>query len=103
MPVKFPSGEGALEMTAIVAFMEVDDVDHWLQSARRLEAFGPMGITGKLFVDPAKSNRVGVYAEVPDMQAFQQAMQSAAVAEYMQQDGVHVETLQVLVEAADRL
>jgi hypothetical protein len=90
-------------MTAIVVFLEVDDVDRWLQSPRRLEAFGPLGITGKLFADPAKSNRVGVYAEVPDMEAFQRAMQSATVAGYMQQDGVHVETLQVLVEAADHL
>lgn len=90
-------------MTTIVAFMEVDNVDRWLQSPRRLEAFSPMGITGKLFTDPAKSNRVGLYAEVPDMGTFQQAMQSATVAEYMRQDGVHVETLQVLFEAADHL
>ncbi len=62
-----------------------------------------MGITGKLFADPAKPDRVGLYAEIPDMEAFQQAMQSATVAEYMKEDGVHVETLQLLVEAADHL
>ena len=90
-------------MTAIVASMEVDDVDQWLRSPRRLEVFGPMGIKGKIFADPAKANRVGVYAEVPDMEAFQQAMQSAIVAESMQQDGVHVDTFQLLVEAADHL
>ena len=37
------------------------------------------------------------------MSAPAQAMQSATVAEYMQQDDIHVETLQVLVEAADHL
>ncbi len=90
-------------MTAIVAFMEVDDVDRWLQSPRRLEVFSPMGITGKLFADPAKPNRVGLYADIPDMEAFQQIMQSATVAEYMQEDGVHVETLQLLIEATSHL
>jgi len=29
-----------------------------------------MGITGQLFTDPGKSNRVGLIVEVPDMEAF---------------------------------
>jgi hypothetical protein len=42
---------------------------------------------------------VGLVAEVPDMDAFQEAMQSQAAADAMAHDGVRPETLVVLVEA----
>jgi hypothetical protein len=90
-------------MATIIAFHEVDDVDHWLHSPKRQEFFGPMGITGQLFTDPANSNRVGLMLEVPDMEAFQKAMQSAAAADAMMFDGVRPETLLVLDKASDHL
>jgi len=70
-------------MAEIIAFLEVDDVDQWLRSPKRQELFGPMGITGELFTDPASSSRVGLIANVPDMGAFQKAMQSDEAAEAM--------------------
>jgi len=39
-----------------------------------------MGSTGQLFADPANSNRVRLIVNVPDMEAFQKAMQSEEAA-----------------------
>ena len=82
---------------------EADNVDHWLHSPRRQEFFGPMGITGQLFTDPANSNRVGLILNVPDMEAFQKAMQSEEAADAMRFDGVRPETLLILEQASDHL
>jgi len=86
-------------MTTLMIFHEVDDVDHWLASPKREEVFGPMGITVRTFVDPDKTNRVGLVVEVPDMDAFQQVMQSDDAADAMKFDGVRPETMVMLVES----
>jgi hypothetical protein len=86
-------------MTTLIAFHEVDDVDHWLRSTRREEAFGALGIVMRTFVDPNKSNRVGLLGEVPDLAAFEAFMQTEEAAEAMRADGVRPETLVVLVES----
>jgi hypothetical protein len=86
-------------MTTLIAFHEVDDVDHWLRSPKREEVFGPLGITVRTFVDPEKTNRVGLIAEIPDMAAFQALMASEAAADAMKFDGVRPETLVLLVES----
>jgi hypothetical protein len=86
-----------------IAFMEVDDVDRWLKSTRRGELLGSLGITGKVFADPAQPNRVGVYVDIPDLDAFQAFMQSETAAESMRGDGVHLESFVMLFEAADHL
>jgi len=85
-------------MATHVIFHEVDDVDHWLASSKRKEVFGPLGITMRTFRDPAGSNRVGLIAEIPDMNAFQEFMQTEAAADAMKADGVRPETLLVLDE-----
>ena len=85
-------------MATVLIFHEVDDVGHWLASPRRLELFGPLGMSARTFVDPSQSNRVGLIAEVPDMETFQNAMTSDAAAEAMKADGVHGDTVVVLVE-----
>ncbi len=85
-------------MPTLLAFHEVDDVDHWLSSPKREEVFGALGITTRTFRDPAGSNRVGLIVEVPDMAAFEEVMQSEAGAEAMKFDGVRPETLLVLAE-----
>jgi hypothetical protein len=79
-------------------FHEVDDVDHWLSSPRRQEVFGPMGISVRTFRDPEGSNRVGLIAEIPDMDAFRAMMQSEEGADAMKFDGVRPETLLTLTE-----
>ena len=78
---------------------EVDDVDHWASSPKREEVFGPLGITIRTFRDPQGSNRVGLVAEIPDLDAFNEFMQSEEAAEAMNHDGVRAETLLVLAEA----
>ena len=85
-------------MATHVLFHEVDDVAHWLASPKREEVFGPLGITMRTFHDPAGSNRVGLIAEIPDMAAFQEFMQTDAAADAMKADGVHPATLLFLDE-----
>jgi len=52
----------------------------------------------RAFRDPAGSNRVGLIAEIPDLTAFQEFMQTEAAADAMKADGVRPETLLVLDE-----
>jgi len=85
-------------MATLLAFHEVDDVDHWLSSPKREEVFGPLGITIRTFRDPKGSNRVALVAEIPDMAAFDAVMQSEAGADAMKVDGVRPETLVMLTE-----
>lgn len=85
-------------MPTLLVFHEVDDVDHWLASPKRAEVFGPLGITIRTFRDPEGSNRVGLIAEIPDMAAFQEIMESEVGADAMKFDGVRPETLLNLVE-----
>ena len=85
-------------MMTILAVHEVDDVDHWLASPKREEFFGPLGMTARTFVDPDHPNRVGLIAEVPSMEAFQEAMASPGAAAAMKHDGVRPDTLQIFIE-----
>ncbi len=85
-------------MPTLIAFHEVDDLEHWLSSSKRAEVFGPLGITMRTFRDPEGSNRVGLMADVPDMAAFQELMESEAGADAMKHDGVRPETLVILTE-----
>ncbi len=85
-------------MATLLIFHEVENVDHWLSSPRRQELFGPMGMTVRTFVDPEKSNRVGLIVEVPDMDTFQRMMESEAAADAMKFDGVRRDTILMLVE-----
>jgi len=86
-------------MPTLMIFHDVDDVDHWVSSPRREEIFGPMGITVRTFVDPAKSNQVGLIVDVPDMDKFQQMMESDVAADAMKFDGVRPETMRMFVES----
>ena len=84
-------------MTSVMVFHEVDDVDHWLSSAKRSEVFGPLNITVKTYTDPTGSNRVGLLLEVPDMGAFEAMLESEEGAEAMKFDGVRPDTIKILV------
>jgi hypothetical protein len=85
-------------MPTLIAFHEVDDVEHWLASPKREEFFGPLGMTARTFRDPSGSNRVGLIAEVPSIEAWEAALESEDAAEAMKADGVRPETIVVLVE-----
>jgi hypothetical protein len=83
-------------MATYVITHEVDDVDHWLSSPKREEVFGPLGITVRPFRDPAGSNKVALIAEIPDIAAFHEFMQSDAAAAAIRHDGVRAETILLL-------
>lgn len=85
-------------MQTLMIFHEVDDVEHWLSSPKREEILGPLGITVRPFVDPAKSHRVGLLVQVPDMETFQRMMESEEAAEAMKHDGVRPDTIVTLIE-----
>lgn len=89
-------------MATLMIFHEVDDVDHWLASPKREELGGTLGWTVRTFVDPAKTNRVGLIVEVSDVGAFKQMMASPSpeLAEAMGHDGVRPETIVLLEEAS---
>lgn len=85
-------------MPTMMIFHDVDNVEHWLGSPKREEVFGPLGITVRTFVDPAKTNHVGLMVDIPDMADFQRVMESEAAADAMKFDGVRPETILMLVE-----
>ncbi len=86
-------------METLLVFHEVDDVEHWIASSKREEFFGPLGMTARTFRDPGGSNRVGLIVEVPDIAAWEAALETDGAAEAMKVDGVRPETILGLVEA----
>lgn len=86
-------------MATYVITHEVHDVERWLSSPKREELFGPMGITIRTFRDPGGSNKAALIAEIPDLAAFQEVMESEAAAEAMRHDGVDPATLCMYGEA----
>jgi hypothetical protein len=85
-------------MSTVLIIHDVDDVDHWLNSPKREELFGPLGITTRTFRGSEGSKQVGLIAEIPDMAVWEEAVQSDAGAEAMKFDGVHPDTIVVLTE-----
>ena len=87
-------------MPTVIGHHDVKDTAHWLASPKREEVFGPLGVTNiRTFVDPQNSNRVAVLMDVADMDVVMAAMETPALAEAMEYDGVLPETLVLLVEA----
>ncbi|MGD9999519.1 MAG: hypothetical protein AB7L17_02455 [Ilumatobacteraceae bacterium] len=73
--------------------------DHWINSPKREEIFGPLGVSNiRTFVDPENPNQVAVLMDVADLDALMAAMQSDAAAEAMEHDGVVPESLVILIE-----
>ena len=87
-------------MPTVMAHHNVKDKDHWLNSPKREEFFGPLGVTNiRTFVDPENPTQIGLLINVPDMDAVMAAMETQAAADAMAHDGVLPETLVILVEA----
>jgi len=96
--VSMPHYGKVCRMTTIIAVHNVDDVAHWLRSAKRAEFFGARGMTVRTFVDPSGKNRVGLIVEnVPSLEALTAALQTADAAEAMKHDGVHPDTVELFV------
>jgi hypothetical protein len=76
------------------------DAKHWLNSPKRAELFGSLGVTNiRTFVDPQNPTRVAVLMDVPDMDALAAAMTSKQAVDAMAHDGVVPESLVILVES----
>ena len=87
-------------MPTVIATHEVKDKSHWLASPKRAEVMAQLGITNiRTFVDPQNPNRVALTADVPDVDALMEAMQSPEFGEAMQHDGVLPETIAFFVES----
>lgn len=87
-------------MPTIIASHDVKDQDHWLASTVRAEAFAKVGVTGiRTFVDPQNPNKVGIIADVADMDALMEALQGPDFAEAMGHEGVLPETISMLIES----
>jgi hypothetical protein len=87
-------------MATVIATHEVKDTAHWLASPKRAEVMAQLGITNiRTFVDPQNPNRVALTADVPDVDALMEAMQSPEFGEAMQHDGVLPETVAFFVES----
>ena len=86
-------------MPTVIGYHDVKDTEHWLASPKREEVFSPLGVTNiRTFVNPDNPTKVAVLMDVPDLDAFQAAMQTEAAAEAMNYDGVLPETMVILVE-----
>ena len=87
-------------MPTVIGYHEVRDTQHWLASPKREEVLGPLGVTNiRTFVDPENPTRVAVLMDVADLDAVMAAMQTPAMADAMESDGVLPETLVILTEA----
>jgi hypothetical protein len=87
-------------MPTMIGYHEVKDTQHWLASPKREEVFRPLGVTNiRTFVDQENPTRVAVLMDVADMDAVMAAMQTPALADAMEYDGVLPETLVILTEA----
>jgi hypothetical protein len=75
-------------MVTILITHEIDDLEHWLASPVRKEAFGALGMRSRTFVDPANPTHVGLIVEAPDVQTFMTALKSEEAAAAMASDGV---------------
>ena len=87
-------------MPRIVVHHDIDDTEHWLASPKREEFFGPLGITDvRLFTDPQNPTHVALTLDVPDLDALMAAMQTPEAAAAMEHDGVHADSVVILVES----
>jgi hypothetical protein len=60
--------------------------------------FGKLGIKCRNFRDPNNPNATDVMVEIPDMEKFQELLQSDESQKTMREDGLKVETMRRLVE-----
>lgn len=90
-------------MTTAIVFHEVQDGAVWARAWKsgpgsRHEMFKAIGLTCRTFRDPENANHTGLILQIPDMAAFQALLQSPAGQQAMQEDGLKVDTMRLLVE-----
>ena len=90
-------------MTTMIAFHETENGEHWAKAwhngeGSRHEMFDKIGVKCRNFRDPNNHNSTGVLLEIPDMAEFENFMTSDEVKKAMEEDGLKVESLRILVE-----
>jgi len=90
-------------MATAIVFHEVKDGAVWAKAWKkgpgsRHEMFGKLGIKCRSFRDPNNPDATGLILEIPDMGKFQELLQSEEGKKAMQEDGLKVETMRMLVE-----
>lgn len=90
-------------MTTAIIFHEVQDGALWAKAWKkgpgsRHEMFGKLGIKCRNFRDPNNPSTKGVMAEIPDMEKFQELLQSDEGRKATREDGLKVETMRMLFE-----
>jgi hypothetical protein len=90
-------------MATAIIFHEVNNGAHWAKAwqkgqGSRHEMFGKIGVKARTFRDPKNPNSTGVMVEIPDMAKFQDLLASDEGKKAMQEDGLKVETMRMLVE-----
>jgi hypothetical protein len=99
-----PPREGKeFTMTTAIIFHEVENGAVWARAWKtgpgsRHEMFAKIGVKCRNFRDPNNPDATGVMAEIPDMAKFQALLQSDEGRKAMQEDGLKVETMRMLVE-----
>ena len=87
-------------MPTIIAHHDVDDTEHWLAAPTREAFFGTLGITNiRTFTNPQNPTHVALTLDVPDVDALVAALGSPEAAEAMKADGVHADSVVLLVES----
>ena len=86
-------------MPRVIAMHDVDDVEHWLSSPRREEIFEGVAFDMVTFVHPTEPNKVGLSANIPDLDRFLEINNGPIGQEAMLHDGVHPDTIVVMIEA----
>lgn len=82
----------------IIATHDVADVQHWFDSPKRADFFGPRGIRATAFRDPAGGTKTcAVLFETPDLETLQKALAGPEAAEAEASDGVDPSTIQIFV------
>ena len=90
-------------MTTMIGIHEVNDGQHWAKAWRkgpgsRHEMFAKIGVTARTFQSPTNPNVTGLIMEVPDVAQLKSFLESAEGKKAMAEDGLKVETLQILSE-----
>lgn len=86
-------------MPRVIAMHDVDDVDRWLASSKRDEIFKEVAFDMVTYVNPSEPNKVGLSANIPDIEKFLEINNSSAGQAAMQHDGVHPDTIHICIEA----
>jgi len=86
-------------MPRVIAMHDVDDVEYWLSSTKRDEIFKDVAFDMVTFVHPTEPNKVGISANIPDVDKFLEVNSSPSGLAAMKHDGVHPDTVVLMVEA----